>query len=194
MKVVVGLGNPGVKYQRTRHNVGFLVLGELARRHGAGGTKVKFEAEVAEAVLAGQSLLLVAPQTYMNASGRCVRKLVDFYELPSQDLLVICDDFHLELGRLRLRPSGSAGGQKGLQDIIGRLGTQEFARLRVGIGTPPPRIDPADYVLSRFRTEERDLVDEAVKRAADGAELWVTDGLQAAMNRVNAPGPHSADD
>lgn len=187
MNVVVGLGNPGRKYQQTRHNVGFRVLAELARRHGAGRPKSKFDAELVEIALAGETLLLTAPQTYMNASGRCVQQLVRFYELPMKSLLVVCDDFHLELGRLRLRPSGSAGGQKGLQDIIDRLGSEEFARLRIGIGEPPDRMDPVDYVLSRFRTDELETAETAVQRATDGVELWATQGLQAAMNAVNAP-------
>lgn len=187
MKAVVGLGNPGLKYQGTRHNVGFLVLGELARRHAPGKPRVKFEAEVVEAALGGETVLLVAPQTYMNLSGRSVRKLADFYSLPPDDLLVVCDDMNLDTGRLRLRASGSAGGQKGLQNIIDQLGTQAFARLRIGIGRPPERMDPADYVLSRFRPNEREPIEQAIVLAADGVERWVGDGTDAAMNLVNAP-------
>ena len=187
MKVVVGLGNPGLQYQRTRHNVGWEVLAELARRHGSERPKIKFDAEIVEILISGEKVLLVAPQTYMNASGRSVQPLVAFYQLPLDELLVVCDDFNLETGRLRLRPSGSAGGQKGLADIIQRLGTEKFARLRIGIGRPPGRMNAADYVLSRFRSDEVEPMKLATVLAADGVEHWVRDGLQAAMNRVNAP-------
>lgn len=189
MKVVVGLGNPGLKYAGTRHNVGFEVVAELARRQGASKPKVKYEAELAEATLGSEKVLLVAPQTYMNLSGRTVQPLVDFYQLPLDDLLVVCDDLNLDLGRLRLRPGGSAGGQKGLADIIRRLGTEQFPRLRIGIGRPPGQMDSADYVLSRFRKDEREDIEHALLAAADGVELWTRDGLPAAMNRLNAPAP-----
>src|SRR5216684_2305174 len=128
MKVLVGLGNPGKKYEGTRHNVGFEVVAELAYRHrtsqGATKPKVKFEAEIAELTVAGQKLLLVAPQTFMNASGRSVRQLVDFFQIAASDLLVVCDDINLPLGQLRIRRSGSSGGQKGLENIIQHMGTQ----------------------------------------------------------------------
>jgi peptidyl-tRNA hydrolase, PTH1 family len=187
MKAVIGLGNPGPNYSGTRHNVGFEVLAELARRQGATRPAVKFEAEILELMLGGGKLLLVAPQTYMNNSGRSVRKLVDFYQLTPEDLLVVCDDLNLDAGRLRMRPSGSAGGQKGLDDIIRRLGTQDFCRLRIGIGRPPGRMQATDYVLQRFREDERELMKVAVALAADGVEIWCQQGVEAAMNRVNAP-------
>ena len=197
MKLVVGLGNPGLKYRGTRHNVGFDVLAELARRQGEAKPALKFDAEIVELFPAasgrngggggGEKVLLMAPQAYMNASGRAVRAVVDFYQSALADLLVVCDDINLDCGRLRLRPGGSDGGQKGLRDIINRLGTEEFARLRIGIGRPPGRMDSAAYVLSRFRSEERETIDDAILRAADGVELWLRDGLDAAMNRVNAP-------
>lgn len=186
MKVVVGLGNPGLKYTGTRHNVGFEVVAELARRHGASKPKLKYEAELAEAALGTEKLLLVAPQTYMNLSGRTVQPLVDFYQLPLDDLLIVCDDLNLDLGRLRLRPGGSAGGQKGLADIIRRLGTEQFPRLRIGIGRPPGQMDSADYVLSRFRKDEREEIEHALLAAADGVEIWTRNGLAPAMNRLNA--------
>jgi PTH1 family peptidyl-tRNA hydrolase len=187
MKIVVGLGNPGLQYRRTRHNVGFDVLAELARRHGASVPTVKHEAEVVEIVLGGEKVLLVAPQTYMNLSGRPVRSLVDFYKLPLEDLLVVCDDMNLPLGRLRLRGSGSAGGQKGLQNIVEHLKTEDFARLRLGIDRPPGRMDSSAYVLGKFTADEAREMEFAVPAAADGVERWVRDGLDAAMNLVNAP-------
>jgi PTH1 family peptidyl-tRNA hydrolase len=185
MKIAVGLGNPGAKYRGTRHNVGFEVLAELARRHGGSTSTLEHDAELAEVFLGGEKVLLVAPQTYMNQSGKSVWPLVDFYKLPLEDLLVVCDDFNLDLGRLRLRASGSAGGQKGLQNIIQVLGSEEFARLRIGIGRPPGRMDPADFVLSKFLSEERETIDEAILAAADGVEFWVKDGCERAMNKVN---------
>jgi peptidyl-tRNA hydrolase, PTH1 family len=185
MKIVVGLGNPGAKYRGTRHNVGFEVLAELAKRHGGSTSTLKHDAELAEVFLSGEKVLLVAPQTYMNLSGKSVWPLVDFYKLPLEDLLVVCDDLNLDVGRLRLRASGSAGGQKGLQNIIQVLGTEDFARLRIGIGRPPGRMDAADYVLSRFLSEERETIDEALLNAADGVESWVKDGCDRAMNKVN---------
>lgn len=187
MKVVVGLGNPGPKYDRTRHNVGFVVVDELATRLGAGKPRLHFEAHLAEGSLGAEKVLLAAPQTYMNACGRSVRQIVDFYGLPLSDLIVVCDDFNLELARLRMRSGGSAGGQKGLADTIRHLATEEFPRLRIGIGRPPEQMDAADFVLSRFRRNEEKQMEEAVIRAAEGIEIWIRSGLNRAMNQVNAP-------
>lgn len=185
MKLVVGLGNPGRKYQATRHNVGYEVLAELARRHATSSPKVAFQGEVVDADLAGQRALLLCPHTYMNRSGASVGAAVDFYKLDCEDLLIVCDDFNLPLARLRMRAKGSAGGQNGLADILRRLGTDEVPRLRVGIGEPPPRWNPADFVLSRFTKDERTEMDLAVVRAADAVVCWATEGIAAAMNRYN---------
>ena len=179
MKLVVGLGNPGLKYKNTRHNVGF--------QHDASQPHVKFDAEIVELVVASEKVLLAAPQTFMNVSGRSVGRIVDFYQLPLEDLIVVCDDINLEIARLRLRASGSDGGQKGLRNIIERLGSQEFARLRIGVGRPPGRWNAADYVLSRFRRAEVEPMEDAILRAADGVEAWLRDGLQKTMNQINAP-------
>jgi len=186
MKIVVGLGNPGKKYEATRHNVGFDVLTCLAQRCDIGRPKAKFNAEVAETTIRNQKTILLSPLTFMNLSGQSVRAAVDFYKLPLADLLVICDDINLEVARLRLRPNGSAGGQNGLKDIINRLGTQEFSRLRIGVGRPPPRWDAADYVLGKFSAEEAVEIERTVNRAADAVETWVEHGIQSAMNRFNA--------
>lgn len=186
MKVVVGLGNPGQEYQKTRHNIGFRVVAELASRHGGGKPQSTFDADVVDVVIGGEKTLLVSPTTFMNLSGRSVRQLVDFYKLPVEDLLVICDDMNLDVGRLRLRASGSGGGQKGLNDIISRLGTEHFSRLRIGIGRPPGKMETTDYVLGRFRKDEVDAIDHAVVSAADAAELWTREGIKEAMNRYNA--------
>jgi peptidyl-tRNA hydrolase, PTH1 family len=186
MKIVVGLGNPGPKYDRTRHNVGYRVIEELSQRLAAGKPRMRFDATLAEGNLGGEKVLLACPQTYMNESGRSVRQLVDFFGLALSDLLVVCDDFNLELARLRMRASGSAGGQKGLADIIRKLATEEFPRLRIGIGRPPGQMDAADFVLSKFKRSEQDTIEEAVVRAAEGVELWVRSGIGPAMNRINA--------
>ena len=187
MKLVVGLGNPGRRYENTRHNVGFEVLAELASRHGQLKPKIKFESEVVEIMVGGEKTLLIAPQTYMNASGRGVRQFVSFYQHPIEELVVICDDMNLNLGQLRLRGSGSAGGQKGLNDIIQRLGSNQIPRLRIGIGRPPKFMDATDYVLGRIGKSERDILDETIRSAADAVETWIADGLASAMNRFNAP-------
>jgi PTH1 family peptidyl-tRNA hydrolase len=185
MKLIVGLGNPGRRYEKTRHNVGFDVLEVIARRSAEGTAKDKFDGRVMDANVANQRCVLVWPHTLMNRSGQCVSAAVSFYQLPLADVLVVCDDFNLPLGTLRFRHQGSAGGQRGLQDIIERLGTTEFSRLRVGIGPVPDAWDPADFVLSRFAADERPVVDEAVQRAADGVECWVADGTDASMNKFN---------
>jgi len=185
MKLVVGLGNIGRKYEKTRHNVGFEVLERLARRHAVEAAQDRFRGRVSDTVIAGQRVLMLWPHTFMNRSGQCVKEAVDFYRVPLDELLVVCDDFHLPLGKLRFRSSGSAGGQKGLEDIICRLGSECFSRLRVGIGPVPDARDAADYVLTRFSEAERQVIDEAMERAADGVECWIVEGIEAAMNRFN---------
>jgi len=185
MKLVVGLGNPGRKYEGTRHNVGFVVLDELARRTSASAAKTEADARWSQAQVGGEKTLLVWPQTYMNLSGSCVLRLRDFYKLENQDLLVVCDDFHLPLGRLRVRGGGSAGGQKGLDDIIRCLGTEQFSRLRIGIGPLPDRWDPADFVLGRFAKNEQPELDLAVVRAADAVAGWAGQGIDYCMNTFN---------
>ncbi len=185
MKLVVGLGNPGREYVGTRHNVGAEVLAELAARHGAAGTRARFSGELSEVWIGGEKVLLLFPQTYMNLSGRSVRECVAFYRLPLEDLIVVCDDLNLPLGQVRFRAKGSSGGQKGLQNVIDLLGTEQFARARIGIGRPPGRMDATSFVLSRFRPEEREAIELAVRKAADGVEVWVAEGIQAAMNRFN---------
>ena len=185
MKLVVGLGNPGRKYQETRHNIGFAVLAELAREFGAGRPKAKFQGEVVEASLGGQKALLLSPLTYMNNSGISVQAASSFYKLANEDLLVICDDLNLPLGKLRFRASGSSGGQKGLGDIICRLGTEEFSRLRVGIGPPAEHWDAADYVLSKFTKTEIPDIEEAIRRAAGAVLDWAREGITESMNRYN---------
>ena len=189
MKVIVGLGNPGSRYQRTRHNVGFDVLEELGRHFGIVPAGNRFNARTGEVTFRETRLLLVAPQTFMNNSGQAVGPLVDFYKLQPDQVLVVCDDLNLPLGRLRLRKQGSAGGQKGLADVLRRLGTSEVARLRIGIGQPPPRFEATNFVLSRFSADERPVIETAVADAAQGALVWAELGPDAAMNQLN-PNPN----
>lgn len=183
--MVVGLGNPGKQYEGTRHNVGYEVLAEVAKRHGSGRPQVKHNAELIEFVFGGEKILLVSPLTYMNHSGRSVRPLVDFYKLPLEDLLVLSDDLSLPTGQLRIKAKGSSGGQKGIENIIQLLGTEEFPRLRVGIDPTPPRWSTPDYVLGKFSAEQRPLIDMAVRQAADAIETWVREGITVCMNRFN---------
>ncbi|HWA98307.1 MAG TPA: aminoacyl-tRNA hydrolase [Pirellulales bacterium] len=185
MKLIVGLGNPGRKYQGTRHNVGFEVLAELARRAGASQTKASFQAEVIDAIVDGERAILLAPQTYMNRSGTSVGLARSFYKLTNEDILVICDDFALPCGKLRLRGQGSSGGQNGLDDVIRVLGTDQVARLRIGIGPLPAGWNAADFVLGRFSAEDRTTIDVTIPTAADAASVWARQGIATAMNRFN---------
>ena len=185
MKLVVGLGNPGRKYEETRHNVGFMALAELARRGGSPRPKNAFQGETSEVSIGGQRLLLCWPHTFMNRSGASVLAARDFYKLTNEELLIVCDDFNLPLGKLRLRMAGSAGGQKGLADVIRVLGTDEVPRLRIGIGQAPPNWDPADYVLAKFTRQELALIEETLARTAEAVETWAVRGVQAAMNEYN---------
>ena len=185
MKLVVGLGNPGRRYEGTRHNVGYVVLAELARRHGITPPKTRFHGEVVEAEIGGQKALLLSPTTFMNLSGTSVQEAVSFYKLPNEDLLVLCDDLNLPVGKLRFRSRGSSGGQKGLDDIIGRLGTEEFSRLRVGIGAAPENWDWANYVLSKFTPDELPAIRQAVELAADAVVAWARVGIEFCMNQYN---------
>lgn len=186
MKLIVGLGNPGSKYAETRHNVGFHVNAELARRHATSAPRAKFQGEVVEAKIADQPCLLLCPHTYMNLSGQSVLAARDFYKIPDEDLLVISDDFNLQLARLRVRAKGSAGGQKGLDDILHRLGTDEIARLRIGIGPVEEGWEAADFVLAKFRKDEIPVINETILRAADAVSVWARSGIQECMNQYNS--------
>lgn len=185
MKMVVGLGNPGPEYRGTRHNLGFEVLEELARRHRVRRQEQRDQALVAWLELDGEQVVLVKPLTYMNLSGNAVRALQKRHGLSLQHLLVVCDDLDLPLGRLRLRQSGGAGGHRGLASVISALGSNEFSRLRVGVGRPPGREEVVDYVLGRFAPEERETAAAAVRRAADAVETWLRCGIEEAMNAFN---------
>lgn len=184
--LVVGLGNPGAQYENTRHNAGFMVADGLAARAQAPIQRVRFKALTAAAELGGQGVLLMKPTTYMNLSGEAVGEAARFYKIPPDHVLVISDDVSLPLGRLRIRTGGSAGGHNGLKSIIQHLGTDQFPRLKVGVGGKPhPDYDMADWVLGKFQGEDKKTMDEAVKRAADAVECFLKDGPQKAMNRFN---------
>ena len=183
--LLIGLGNPGREYRDNRHNFGFMVIDRLIVRLNAQGMRVQSKAIVTSAAYEGRKLILAKPQTYMNLSGQSIQGLANFYKLPLENILVAFDDLDLPFGTIRLRPGGGAGGQKGFASAIEQLGTTEVARLRLGIGRPPGRMDPAAYVLQNFSREELKYLSEIVDRAADAALTFVVDGLNKAMNKYN---------
>jgi len=188
VKLVAGLGNPGRNYQGTRHNVGFAVADELARRGEVQFEHGRANALTAKVGVGANALLIVKPLTMMNLSGEAVAGVAHFFKIDSSDLLVVADDVNLPLGRLRLRIGGSAGGHNGFRSIIQCLGSDAFPRLRVGVGRGDPRRDLADHVLARFDPDEGEDVQQAVARAADAAEAFLAEGIEAAMNRFNRAG------
>jgi PTH1 family peptidyl-tRNA hydrolase len=183
--LLIGLGNPGREYQSNRHNFGFMLIDRLAVRLNARGLRVQSKAIVTSGVYQDRKLILAKPQTYMNLSGQSVQGLANFYKLPLENLLVAYDDLDLPFGTIRMRPGGGPGGQKGVASTIERLGTKDFARLRLGIGRPPGRMDPAAYVLQNFSREETKILSEVLDRAADAALEFVVNGLDKAMNKYN---------
>lgn len=198
MKLIVGLGNPGSQYERTRHNVGFMCLDLFAQKHGAANFRVAHEAFVGEVNVSGEKLILLKPQTYMNLSGRSVASAMQFYRLGLDDLLVVVDDVALPCGIIRLRPAGSAGGHNGLKDIQRALGGlallagktgQDYARLRIGLDPPPPppaQVPQKEYVLSAFTAAQKPKLDSALKNAVQAIAVWAQRGIVAAMNQFNA--------
>jgi PTH1 family peptidyl-tRNA hydrolase len=184
MKIVIGIGNPGEEYAHTRHNVGFDVVDLLAARHGVQCGRHKFHALIGECQMAGEPVLLAKPVTFVNESGLAVREILDWHKAAASQVMVVCDDVNLPLGKLRIRPKGSSGGHKGLKSIEAHLGAPDFARLRIGIGaSPSPEL--INHVLSRFAKPEQPVMDEAKGLAADAVELWIQSGLDACMNRFN---------
>ena len=188
LALVVGLGNPGAEHARHRHNVGFQVLDALARAHGLSFAREKLaRAYTAQGRIAGRSVLLAKPQTFMNLSGQAVGRLARWHKIPPQRILVVYDELDLPLGRLRLRAEGGSGGHKGMRSIIEALGSQGFPRLRLGIDRPPGRMDPADYVLHPFSGEDQEVVAQAVEQAVAAVESWLAEGIVTAMDRYNRP-------
>ena len=185
MKIIVGLGNPGERYAQTRHNIGWMVVDEAARRNDVALTTVKFEAFFGSGRLGDETVAFLKPLTYMNDSGASVQAAANFFNCPAQELLVICDDINLPPGTLRVRRGGSAGGHRGLASIEERLGTQEYSRLRIGVGRGLLE-DQREHVLSRFAREEMEVIAAAIRRAADAVECWRTRDIEACMNEFNA--------
>jgi len=186
MKLIVGLGNPGPEYALTRHNIGFMVIDALARDLGAAVDKSQHKALVGQVALGREKVILAKPQTYMNLSGQSVVALLNWYKLTPGDLLVIYDDMDLPPGRLRIRQSGSAGGQKGMKSIIELMGTQDFSRMKVGIGRPAH--GAVDHVLGKITGEEAEIMKPAISSAVEAAKVWVLEGVSAAMNKFNGVG------
>lgn len=193
MKAIVGLGNPGKQYDRTRHNIGFVALDAVAARLGTALDRTKFDGAYAEAMHRGEKIRLLKPETYMNLSGGAVAKMAHNAVQDWADLLVIVDDVNLPLGRLRMRSEGSAGGHNGLKSIIEHIGTKDFARLRIGVGDNRQGNNLSDHVLGKFRPEERAAVDDAIDRAVDAVFVYMDEGIDAAMNRCNRRAPADAE-
>jgi len=185
MYLIVGLGNPGSKYDGTRHNVGFLVADKLAGRWDIPIDKKRFEGRTGGGQITGRPVLILKPETFMNLSGIAVRAAMDFYKLEPKDLVVIMDDLALPVGQIRVRPQGSGGGHNGMADVIARAGTNQVGRVRVGIGAAPPRMDAAEYVLGHFRSEEQAVMSQAIGKAADAVEAILAEGFTKAMEKFN---------
>ncbi|MEG1458066.1 MAG: aminoacyl-tRNA hydrolase [Acetivibrio sp.] len=185
MFIVIGLGNPTREYQATRHNIGFDAITRIADDNKISMDLKKHKAICGKGYIAGQKVILAQPQTYMNVSGESVRELMDYYKVKEEEIIIIYDDISLDVGKLRVRPKGSAGGHNGIKSIIQHMGTQEFARIRIGVGDKPKGWDLADYVLGRFSTEEEKTIREALKLASEACETIITEGVEAAMNRFN---------
>ncbi len=184
--LILGLGNPGIPYARHRHNVGFMVLDELARRHQVAFTRGRGKALHADFRLHDAQILLAKPQTFMNQSGEALQHLMHYYRLPLEQAIVVFDDLDLPTAALRMRPHGGSAGHKGMQSIIDRLGSHSVPRLRLGIDRPPGRMDPAAYVLQPFTNEQQQLIDDALPLAADAIETFVRSGIDSAMSAFNS--------
>ena len=186
MKLVVGLGNPGKRYDGTRHNVGFALIDFLAKGPGVGSWQDRFDGEICEWHEGSEKILLLKPMTFMNLSGRAVRQVVDFYQMELVDILVVCDDMALPLGKLRFRTRGTHGGHNGLRDLQQHLGTNEYSRLRIGVDAPEGEREAVDHVLGKFKPGEKPVIDDAVQLAGQAVALWVGQGIQKCMNQYNA--------
>lgn len=185
MKVVLGLGNPGKRYEKTRHNLGFKVVDRIAERRGVSVKETKYESLVGSFELRGERVLLVKPQTYVNESGRVARSLLRYLPIGLRDLVVVHDDLDLPFGRIRIRPRGGAGGHRGVLSLLEALGEENFFRVRVGIGRPPPGVDAAAYVLAPFSAEEAAALEGIVSRAADAVSCLLEEGSERAMEKFN---------
>lgn len=186
MFVIAGLGNPGKEYEGTRHNAGFMVIDELSKRYGIDVLEKKHKAIIGKGVIDGHKVILAKPQTYMNLSGESIRELLDYYKAdPETEFLVLCDDIELDVGSVRIRKKGSAGGHNGLKNIILHTGTENFKRVRMGVGGKPPKMDLADWVLGHFPKDESENLAQGIKTAADAAVMILNDEIDKAMNQFN---------
>lgn len=185
MYIIAGLGNPGKEYEGSRHNVGFMTLDVLADKYQIDIREKAHKALIGKGMIEGNKVILVKPQTYMNLSGESIRSVMDYYKTEPSEFIVIYDDISLEPGQIRIRKKGSAGGHNGIKNIIAHLGTQEFPRIRIGVGEKPPRMDLADYVLSRFPKEEKEEMEQAFCDGAAAAVSMMNEGIDTAMNRFN---------
>ncbi len=185
MRLVVGLGNPGARYERTRHNVGFDVVAVLAERHGVGLRDKRFKAKLGRGRIADESVILACPQTWMNLSGDSIGPMAGFYKVPRTDVVVVHDDLDLPFGAVKVKDGGGHGGHNGLRDLVKKLGGPQFSRIRIGVGRPEGPMDPADWVLARWTPEQSRFLPDIVGRAADCVETVLRDGMKDAMNRWN---------
>ncbi len=189
MYVIAGLGNPGAKYENTRHNIGFMVIDAIAGKNHISVTEKKHKALIGKGIVGGERTLLVKPQTFMNLSGESVREIIDYYKIEEKaELIIVSDDISLAPGALRIRKKGSAGGHNGLKNIILHLGHDEFQRIRLGVGEKPSGYDLADYVLGHFSGDERELIAGSVEQASEAVEIMITEGADKAMNQFNKKG------
>ena len=185
MYIIAGLGNPGKKYEHTRHNVGFDVMDVLAEKYNIRMDEKKYKAICGKGMIGSEKVVLVKPQTFMNLSGESIAEAVNFYKVDPEHIIIVYDDISLDVGQLRIRKKGSAGGHNGIKNIIAHLGTQEFPRIKVGVGDKPKKMDLADYVLSRFSKEDSAVMEDAFREAAGAVEMMIIQGADAAMNQFN---------
>ncbi|MBE5943374.1 MAG: aminoacyl-tRNA hydrolase [Lachnospiraceae bacterium] len=185
MKIIVGLGNPTREYQGTRHNVGFSVIYNIGDKYNITVDTKKHKALIGKGIIEGEKVILAMPQTYMNLSGESVRELLDYYKCTPEDIIVIYDDISLDVGKLRIRAKGSAGGHNGIKNIIAHLGTQDFPRIKVGVGEKPARMDLADYVLGHFTKEEQPVIRETANMACEAVAVMIKEDIATAMNKFN---------
>lgn len=183
--IIAFLGNPGIKYNGTRHNAGFMAADAMAAKHGVSINRLRFKALTQTVDIGGTKVLLMKPQTYMNLSGEAIAQAAKFYKIPPEKIIVISDEMALPIGKIRVRRSGSAGGHNGLKNIIAMLGTDKFPRIRLGVGEPPPGWEPVDWVLAAFKGQDAADMSDAARRASDAAECYITEGPERAMNKFN---------
>ena len=185
MYIIAGLGNPESKYDKTRHNIGFRLIDELAVRNGITFSDRKHNGLVGKGIISGEKVILLKPLTYMNLSGECVGPAADYYKVEPENVIILFDDISLDVGRIRIRKKGSAGGHNGIKSIIAHLGSENFLRLKFGVGDKPKEMDLADYVLGRFSSQDEATVSEGIKRACEAVECMIGEGCDAAMNKYN---------